>query len=67
MQQNILGVEDNALRRTFKERQLSDDSFRQLKEVDLNLTFHQKILKIDLKKLQEILETLMYLKKLNLL
>ena len=28
---NILGVEDNALRRTFKERQLSDDSFRQLK------------------------------------
>ena len=29
---NILGVEDNALRRTFKERQLSDDSFRQLKD-----------------------------------
>ena len=64
---NILGVEDNALRRTFKERQLSDESFRQLKMVDLNHTFHQKILKIDLKKLQEILETLMYLKKLNLL
>ncbi len=29
---NILGVEDNALRKTFKERQLSDDSFRQLKD-----------------------------------
>ena len=29
---NILGVEDNALRRTFKERQLSDESFRQLKD-----------------------------------
>src|SRR6056300_277982 len=29
---NILGVEDNALRRTSKERQLSDESFRQLKD-----------------------------------
>ena len=39
---NILGVEDNALRRTFKERQLSDDSFRQLKDGRFNPYFPSK-------------------------
>ena len=39
---NILGVEDNALRRTFKERQLSDDSFRKLKDGSFEPYFPSK-------------------------
>ena len=32
---NILGVADGELRKTFQDRQLSNDAFRQLKSADL--------------------------------
>ena len=34
----------SALKNEFKDRQLSDATFNNLQEVDLNHTFHQKIL-----------------------
>ena len=50
----ILGVNKSSLQTEFKDRQISDKTvFNNLAKVSLNHTFHQKIYKQDLLRLQE--------------